>query len=127
MEIEYKWELPDEDVLAELLGDDELAPMLGEPCMLRMRAIYYDTVAEDVRRMRGGLRIRQENDESVCCLKLAAQASGACKARQEFEVAADDIIDGLGMLPRCRRSGGRMRDVARGKAAADVRDRFHAA
>ena len=99
MEIEYKWELPDEDVLAELLGDDELAPMLGEPCTLRMRAIYYDTAAEDVRRMRGGLRIRQENDESVCCLKLAAQASGACKARQEFEVAADDIIEGLGMLP----------------------------
>ena len=99
MEIEYKWELPDEDVLAELLGDDELAPMLGEPCMLRMRATYYDTAAEDVRRMRGGLRIRQENDESVCCLKLAAQASGACKARQEFEVNARDIVDGLRRLP----------------------------
>ena len=99
MEIEYKWELPSEDVLAGLLSDAAIAPMLGEPCTLRMRATYYDTVAEDVRRMRGGLRIRQENDESVCCLKLAAQVSGACKARQEFEVSARDIADGLKRLP----------------------------
>ena len=99
MEIEYKWELPSEDVLAGLLSDAAIAPMLGEPCTLRMRATYYDTVAEDVRRMRGGLRIRQENDESVCCLKLAVQASGACKARQEFEVSARDIADGLKRLP----------------------------
>ncbi len=99
MEIEYKWELPSEDVLVGLLSDAAIAPMLGDPHEIRMRATYYDTAAEDVRRMRGGLRIRQENDESVCCLKLAAQASGACKARQEFEVNARDIADGLMRLP----------------------------
>lgn len=99
MEIEYKWELPSEDVLAGLLTDAAIAPMFGDPHEIRMRATYYDTPAEDVHRMRGGLRIRQENDESVCCLKLAAQASGACKARQEFEVSARDIADGLKRLP----------------------------
>lgn len=99
VEIEYKWEMPDEQTLAALLDDETIAPALGESRELRMRATYYDTANQDVYRLRGGLRVRQENDRSVCCLKLAAHADGACKARQEFEVAADDVIEGLRRLP----------------------------
>ncbi|MEI3377183.1 MAG: CYTH domain-containing protein [Coriobacteriales bacterium] len=99
MEIEYKWEMPDERTLGALLDDETIASALGEPRELHMRATYYDTANQDVYRLRGGLRVRRENDESVCCLKLAASADGACKARHEFEVRADDVIEGLRQLP----------------------------
>ncbi len=99
MEIEYKWEMPDEATLVTLLDDATIAPMLGEQRELRMRATYYDTPDRDVYRLHGGLRVRCENDDSVCCLKLVASAEGACKARQEFEVKADDVLEGLCRLP----------------------------
>lgn len=99
MEIEYKWELPGEAVLADLLSDATVAPMLGDARELSMHATYYDTANQDVSRMRGGLRVRRENDESVCCLKLAAGDTDGCKTRREFEMAADDVIEGLRNLP----------------------------
>ena len=79
MEIEYKWELPGEAALADLLSDVTVAPMLGDARELNMYATYYDTANQDVSRMRGGLRVRRENDESVCCLKLAAGGTDGCK------------------------------------------------
>ena len=99
MEIEYKWELPGEVALADLLSDATVAPMLGDARELSMHATYYDTANQDVSRMRGGLRVRRENDESVCCLKLAAGDTDGCKTRREFEMAADDVIEGLRNLP----------------------------
>ncbi|MDO4182211.1 MAG: hypothetical protein Q4E12_01180, partial [Coriobacteriia bacterium] len=47
----------------------------------------------------GGLRLRQENDASVCCLKLSADAGYGFKQRQEFEVSAPTIREGLQALP----------------------------
>lgn len=107
MEIEYKWEMPDVAVLEDMLDDGAISACADEVRELRMRATYYDTENQDVYRLHGGLRVRQENDDSVCCLKLAASADGACKARQEFEIAADDIAEGLRRLPEA----GAPRDV----------------
>lgn len=107
MEIEYKWEMPDTAVLENMLDDGAISACADEVRELRMRATYYDTENQDVYRLHGGLRVRQENDDSVCCLKLAASADGACKARQEFEIAADDIAEGLRRLPEA----GAPRDV----------------
>ena len=36
MEIEYKWELPGEAVLADLLSDATVAPMLGDDREMNM-------------------------------------------------------------------------------------------
>lgn len=107
MEIEYKWDMPGEEALPHLIESVSSASGTGEPSEIRMRAVYYDTPAQDIKRLHGGLRIRQENDESVCCLKLAAMSTGGCKARQEFEVAAADINEGLEKLP----SAGAPQDV----------------
>lgn len=98
MEIEYKWELPDEESLAKLI--DEIATgCTGEPRRIRMQATYYDTPGADVAKVHGGLRIRKENDDSVCCLKLSAASADGCKSREEFEVDATDIVEGLSKLP----------------------------
>lgn len=99
MEIEYKWEMPDAALLEDLFNDEAITACMDEARELHMCATYYDTENQDVYRLHGGLRVRRENDDSVCCLKLAASADGACKARQEFEVAADDITEGLRHLP----------------------------
>ncbi len=107
MEIEYKWNMPDSQVLSRLIEGVLDAGGAVKSHEIRMRAIYYDTPNRDVYRLHGGLRIRQENDESVCCLKLAATSVDGCKARQEFEVAAADINEGLAKLP----SAGAPQDV----------------
>lgn len=99
MEIEYKWDMPGETTLDALLEAPALVARVEDAGEIRMRATYFDTDQLDVQNMHGGLRIRQENEQSVCCLKLAASSDGACKARQEFEVEAFDIVEGLEKLP----------------------------
>ncbi len=99
MEIEYKWNLPDEQTLIHILDDVANSRGIVDTTLFSMHAIYYDTVAGDVRRMHGGLRMRRENDDNICCLKLSACAQDACKTREEYQVAAKDILDGLRHLP----------------------------
>ena len=100
MEIEYKWELPDEDAVRRLLADAFVANHMTSSDVVRMHSTYYDTPAQDVHRLHGGLRIRRENDKSVCCLKLSAKNQDACKTRREYEVEAADIREGLEKLPQ---------------------------
>lgn len=99
MEIEYKWDMPDKSTLDALLMAPELAQEPTGCDEIRMHAIYYDTAQGDMQRLHGGLRVRREGERSVCCLKLAAGGDGGCKMRQEFEVAARDVVDGLRALP----------------------------
>lgn len=100
MEIEYKWDLPDSQIVQDILASSLVADAFTAHQELRMHAIYFDTEHADIARMRGGLRIRRENDASVCCLKLSAQAQDNCKTRREYEVEADSIEDGLRKLPQ---------------------------
>lgn len=98
MEIEYKWEFP-EGGLGRLAEVDLFSDMLGAAEELHMHAVYYDSVDGLVKDAFGGLRVRRENGAGVCCLKLPAPGSDGVKARREFEVAADDIREGLRLLP----------------------------
>lgn len=95
MEKEYKWKLDGvaefEKIAAETAGSARST--------IRMAAVYYDTADGRLRRERGALRLREENGRRVCCLKLASDGSGACKIREEYEVPAPDIREGLRLLP----------------------------
>ena len=99
MEIEYKWNLPDQATVENLITDISALDSNAKLREIRMHATYFDTTNSDVYAMHGGLRVRRENEKSVCCLKLSAKASESCKTRQEFEVSATDISEGLRMLP----------------------------
>lgn len=99
MEIEYKWNLPDEALAGGLLAHPLVADFVGAAHDVRMRATYFDTADQDIHRMHGGLRLRQENDATVCCLKLPADASGGYRVRKEYEIEAADIASGLAELP----------------------------
>lgn len=99
MEIEYKWNLPDDGVAKGMLASDIIAGAVAGSRTIDMRATYFDTPAQDVYALHGGLRIRRENDRSICCLKLSAHDADDCKTRREYEVEAADIIEGLEKLP----------------------------
>lgn len=116
MELEYKWDLPEVRTIERMLiciGQDATAI---DSHAIRMQATYYDTPSGDVYRMHGGLRMRRENDESVCCLKLETPSDDACKARQEYEVGATDIREGLRLL----KDAGAPADVCDSLAAQEL-------
>ncbi len=98
MEREYKWKLPEGDI------DQLLTQLAGEMIIqgkkaTQMRAIYYDSGAGIISGQRGALRLRQEGETSVCCMKLPSTIQGACSIREEYEVTAQDIQEGLTLLP----------------------------
>ena len=64
-----------------------------------MRTTYYDTKAGDLSARHWTLRLRKENDASVCTLKVPAENS----ARAETEVLCDNIEAAIPML--CKQSG----------------------
>ncbi|MGN1030058.1 MAG: CYTH domain-containing protein [Butyricicoccaceae bacterium] len=98
MEREYKWKLSGEAEFERILGTDAVSQAVIGGQDYHMQAIYYDTENHLFAKLQGGLRLRKENGASVCCLKLAAAAEGACKSREEYEVEAPDIYSGLTAL-----------------------------
>lgn len=99
MEKEYKWSVSGEDVFERLLHSDAVSPLVSQRQVIEMEAIYYDTADGVVSGIGGGLRLRKENGQSVCCLKLEASGSGAMKIREEYECPASTIEEGLQHLP----------------------------
>ena len=99
MEQEFKWSTPDIGAFMDILAAYHMPEKPGTVCM---DARYYDTPDGMVKQMHGGLRLRTEGTQSVCCLKLAASSAfgGALKAREEFECEAPDIQSGLHLLPQ---------------------------
>lgn len=61
---------------------------------IKMDALYFDTPCRDLKKQGISLRLRRENSQSVCCLKIRRSDI----ARQEFEVEADTIADGITKL-----------------------------
>lgn len=93
MEQEFKWCRNSEDLkLLTYLG-----PPYSKKCF-QMSATYYDTKDGMLSSHKGGLRIRQENEQSICCLKLSMPCQNGLFQRQEFEVPAKDIQTGLTKL-----------------------------
>ena len=111
MEVEYKWNLPSDVTLERMRS---VLP-LSHPEHIHMHATYYDTDDQQVYRMHGGLRMRSENELSICCLKLDVSEPGECKKRQEFEAEAPSIIAGLEALPNV----GAPRDICMQLIAGD--------
>ncbi|MBR4200591.1 MAG: CYTH domain-containing protein [Oscillospiraceae bacterium] len=98
MEREYKWLIPQETLpaLAGFLHESE-GRISHE--MLHMSAIYYDTPDNLVFRSGAALRLRRENDRTVCCMKRTLKKEGAEALREEYETEAATLTEGLLKLP----------------------------
>ena len=98
MEQEYKWQIPRE-TLAALAAELHDAPQRTAHETINMEAIYYETPDNLVYKNGAAVRIRRENDRSICCMKRTVKKEGAAALREEYEVDAADLAEGLHKLP----------------------------
>ncbi len=94
MEREFKWKATagDFEELVQYLGLNEIEPV-------EMFAEYYDTPDRRLRQRKVALRMRRENHEQLCCLKLRDAASDGLHVHEEYECMAATLEEGLGVLP----------------------------
>jgi inorganic triphosphatase YgiF len=98
MEQEYKW-LADASARVRFAKLLAAHPSVTASGILHMTAVYYETPEHTLRKQGIALRLRQENEHSVCCMKRTLQKEGALAVREEYETEAPDIRTGLQKLP----------------------------
>ncbi len=99
MEREYKWR-----AAPRLLGQVLLwaSSRIGTECRtIRMRSRYLDTEDGQLRARGAALRLRQENDKTVCCMKLRGESTGdGLRTHEEYQCEAASAAEGLALLPQ---------------------------
>ena len=124
MEIEYKWDLQAAEGSRKALDAAELiAPYVRGVQGISMHAIYYDTAGGLTGQLGVGLRIRRENERSVCCLKVPVN-EGGCAVRHEYEVEAADIREGLAALQQAGAPAGLCEQLATANLIAACETQF---
>ncbi len=87
MEIEAKYNVPDEETFQRLLETANLAEFsLGAVSEAEVHDRYYDTADGSVRAWGYACRVRRKGDSYVATLKGAGEASGSVHRRVEHEV-----------------------------------------
>ncbi len=89
MEIEFKYQV--EKSVAEKLFEDEAVLELrtGSPQVKEMRAVYFDTVHQDMSKNKMAFRIRSENGINVATLKWSGGSIDGLHIREEANRALD--------------------------------------
>ena len=88
MEIEVKYELPNEAELEKILEDEDIIRCSeGEEAeTVPMRAIYYDTADGDLRKQDITLRVRSEGATAFVTAKWGGSVRGAVHRREEINI-----------------------------------------
>ena len=94
MEIEIKLGPAEPQVALSVYNDTALLPPCGEEEIIVMSTVYYDDIGGNLSSKKQTLRLRKENDRSVCCFKSALREM----ARIEVECEAEDIHSGSRLL-----------------------------
>lgn len=98
MEKEYKWRA-DEWVLGQALlwASSRIG---SQSRTIHMKSQYFDTADGLLRRNDAALRLRRENDRSVCCMKRRnSNTPAGMRAHEEYECDAQTVEEGLAALP----------------------------
>lgn len=98
MEQEYKW-MADADLCERFMQMLSAHEACRTAQVVQMAAAYYETADGLLRRLGVALRLRRENDRSVCCMKRTLKKEGALAVREEYEVQAENVQEGLQKLP----------------------------
>ncbi len=93
MEKEYKWS-------AERADFDAICAAFPHSTVTegRMVATYYDTDSRILQEQKIGLRMRMENEISVCCMKVRGESQDGLHVHHEYECPAPDLHAGLRKL-----------------------------
>lgn len=99
MEKEYKWRA-DELLLnrALLWASSRIG---SQSRTIRMESSYFDTADGMLRESRAALRLRRENERTVCCMKLRGEENNTdgLRAHEEYQCGADTLEEGIRKLP----------------------------
>lgn len=96
MEREFKWSATAEQFVA-ICKALSLCP---DPAQTRtMDATYFDTADHMLRERKIGLRLRQENEQTICCMKLRNAVQNGLHVHEEYECPAKALAEGLAQLP----------------------------
>ena len=99
MEKEYKWRA-DEKLLGQALlwASSRIG---SQSRTINMESSYFDTADGLLKEHQAALRLRRENDRSVCCMKIRGAESGTegLRAHEEYQCDAETLKEGLAKLP----------------------------
>ena len=98
MEKEYKWRA-DEKLLGQALlwASSRIG---SQSRTINMESSYFDTADGLLKEHQAALRLRRENDRSVCCMKLRnTDTPDGMRAHEEYQCEAVSLLDGLRRLP----------------------------
>lgn len=95
MEREYKWAADKEQFTAICTA---LALDFATVSPIFMDAAYFDTADGMLRDQKIGLRLRCENEETVCCMKLRNATQNGLHVHEEYECPAETLTEGLSKL-----------------------------
>ena len=98
MEQEYKW-LISEEKIKNIINSEFVAQYIINELKIDMEAIYYDDINGTIKKIRGALRKRKQNEDSICCLKIEQKSDNNCKKRKEYEIKEDNIYKALEQFP----------------------------
>ncbi len=117
MEKEYKWRA-DEKLLGQALlwASSRIG---SQSRTINMESSYFDTVDGLLKEHQAALRLRRENDRSVCCMKLRnTDTPDGMRAHEEYQCEAVSLLDGLRRLPEL----GAPNDLCERALAADLQE-----
>ena len=120
METEIKLSPVEAAVASQVFADELLRPHLGDVRRSDMESTYYIDKYGILGKMKAGLRLRLENGEGVCCLKVSRRTEGSAKVREEYEVPAETIADGVVRLCALEALPDELRAVLEGTELAPV-------
>nr|WP_297178662.1 CYTH domain-containing protein [uncultured Agathobaculum sp.] len=99
MEKEYKWRADEGKLGQALLWASSCIG--SQSRIVHMQSRYFDTADGLLRSQQAALRLRRENNNSICCLKLRNENTpDGMRAHEEYECAAPSITEGLRCLPQ---------------------------
>lgn len=96
MEREFKW-AADAAQFSTICQALSLRP--NSQTKRSMDATYFDTPDGMLREHKIGLRLRQENEQTICCMKLRNAAQNGLHIHEEYECPAMTLAEGLSKLP----------------------------
>lgn len=99
MEKEYKWRA-DKQILGQALlwASSRIG---SQSRTIHMQSQYFDTADGLLRKNDAALRLRRENDVTICCMKQRdINTAAGMRAHEEYECEAKTIAEGLALLPK---------------------------
>ena len=98
MEQEYKWSISEEKI-KNIINSEFVTQYIINEFKIDMEAIYYDDINGTIKKIKGALRKRKQNENTICCLKIERKSNNNCKKRKEYEIEEDDIYKALEQFP----------------------------